>query len=160
MLISLCTPDIIVFPESTKITANQQYSEVYREYGRFQCATRTGVFPLWVINGNSAASIKSEPGFENVTYNMYPIPENGTFTLLYVPGFVETNNSVIRCGAIVDSKVVAFSEAVNFTVYCELYLKQIQLTEVMHHRHDMGMGMGPGLPAVYRGNYPFNQFNN
>ena len=131
LILCLCNPDIIVFPESTMVTINeQQYSETYLEYGRFQCATRTGVLPLWLINGNSATSIKSEPGFENVTYDMYQIPENGTFTLLYVPGSVETNNSMIRCGAVVDNKVVAFSDPVNFTVYCELGLEQVQLVVV------------------------------
>ncbi len=89
------------------------------KYGRFQCATRAGVEPLWLINGRSPSSVKTELGFENVTYVVYPLLENGTFTLLYVPGYLETNNSGIRCVAFnVDGEIVEYSDIVYFTVYC------------------------------------------
>lgn len=63
------------------------------------------------------------PGFENVSYDLFPLIDNHTLTLLYIHGSVETNNSIIRCAAVVaqngDLQVVAYSDPVNFTVFCK-----------------------------------------
>ncbi len=77
--------------------------------------------PLWLIDAVSAASIKTKLGFENVSYSVYSLPENGTFTLLYVPGYIETNNSRIRCAAFADGEIIEYSDIAYFTVYCKLY---------------------------------------
>ena len=116
--------DIHVFPTSTTITLNytdlsDSMSNSSRDYGKFECATRPDVMPLWIINGVSATSVKMTPGFENVSYLLFPLTENHTLTLLYVPGSVETNNSIIRCAAVLDLQVVAYSDPVNFTVFCK-----------------------------------------
>ena len=103
---------------------NVSFPETTIEYGKFQCATRGGVQPLWLIDGVSATTtIKTKPGFENLTFSVHPLPENGTLTLLYVPGSVVTNNSVIRCAAFTatDGDVLEYSNIAFFTVYyCEL----------------------------------------
>lgn len=119
--------DIITFPESLTVRVDyQDYNVKFPEssavkYGRFQCATRAGVHPLWLIDAVSAASIKTKLGFENVSYSVYSLPENGTFTLLYVPGYIETNNSRIRCAAFADGEIIEYSDIAYFTVYCKLY---------------------------------------
>ncbi len=122
--------DIITVPESIAVRVNQQengsFPETSIEYGKFQCATRGGVLPLWLIDGVSAASIKTRPGFEELTYSVHSLPENGTLTLLYVPGSVETNNSGIRCVAFTDGKVVEYSDIALFSVYyCELIYQYV-----------------------------------
>lgn len=116
---------------------HQVYNVQFREssavkYGKFQCATRAGVQPLWLIDGVSATSIKTELGFENVTYSIHPLIENGSFTLLYVPGYVETNNSRIRCAAFVDGEIVEFSNIAYFTVYCELDIISYNECQLRH----------------------------
>lgn len=128
--IIVCTPyntplDINIFPKPATIFISPVAVDCpsaingSRPYGKFECATRPNVTPLWIINGASAAITKAKPGFENISSSLIPLPENHTLSLLYVPGSVETNNTNIICAAVVGNGVVAFSDPVALTVLCK-----------------------------------------
>lgn len=77
---------------------NQTWNQTW---GEFQCATRPGYLPLWIINGVSADVIEREPGYRNTTYELIPLHDQGhTLTILSIPASELTNHSIVTCAAV------------------------------------------------------------
>lgn len=108
--------DFITTPSDALVNISEFESEVTS--GDFECATRSGYLPLWLINGLSIDLIQNLAGYSGTYTELLPLQENHVLSFLSIPASPLTNNSVIVCAAItVESVIVAYSDSVNMVVH-------------------------------------------
>ena len=104
-------------PHQPQNMDNQTYNQTW---GEFQCVTRPGYLPLWIVNGVSADIIEQQPGYTNTTYELIPLHDQGhTLTILSIPASQLTNHSVVTCAAVKNKtklNIIGYSSPVNLFV--------------------------------------------
>lgn len=86
-------------------------------FGTFECSTRSGGLPLWIINASSVDDIRNISGYARTYYEYHDLPGEGTIlSFLFIPVSNLTNNSKVICGATGNNKPVAFSDPVYLIV--------------------------------------------
>ncbi len=108
LIIRFCYVDFIKPPVNTTFIISEDAADMLAV---FQCSTRSGDVPLWIVNAVSVSTIRNTSGYANTQYDLFGLQGQGHFlSFLSIPVSYQTNNSMVVCVAIANGEPVAFSQ--------------------------------------------------
>jgi len=106
--------DFIMPPRNSSRNITEESEEVF---GTFECSTRSGDAPLWIVNQASVEAIRNSSGYSRTHYKLHVLQGEGyILSFLFLPASALTNNSVVVCAAVGNGEALAFSDPVFLTV--------------------------------------------
>ena len=111
--------DFLATPADAIVTVTVNSTGV-ELFGDFECATRLGYFPVWLVNGSSVDLVKKRRSFNGTYTEYHPLQvEGNVLSFLSIPATSATNNSIVICAAIstANHTIDAYSDSVHLTVF-------------------------------------------
>ena len=86
-------------------------------FGIFDCSTRSGDAPLWIVNQATVDAVRNSSGYSRTYYQHHALQGEGhILSFLYLPASALTNNSMVICAAVGHGELLALSDPVYLTV--------------------------------------------